>query len=465
MCIYTVQADCNGTMSLSGISARNSVSTSRHEQAISSSCDTDQPRKVTFLDEGHSSSTIEANNDNPSVGVGIASRDEIYSDEKEITDIDERGHGDVSVTEIAQPTRYDGSGSKATTSGALIIPTTSLLEDLEVMALKPQKQIGIDNKVAVSMNPLLSQLQEEIDLRSLRGPNIQFCFTILLIAAVSIALISYSNSVRGSPWLFRILWVLAYAINFIAVSFPGRLDRVIVGGEHIKPWNSLFEAATWAFALWGVVYGSEIILSGYISIIGIPMKLFQKLVPYWLASNWFQGLWCFTFRPEFKAHLWIPTLFLALGTCAFAKMHLEITLFLRSYEGAASFGILLLRIPFAIHASWLAAATLLNFNSFAAVSQMSKGMQIALAHASALTAAICGVLFAVYTNDCVVAFTIAWALAAVANRSTEKSKLSSGVFPSEIHESIAASSHVLANVTTCIGFGILVAPYVGQATH
>lgn len=353
-----------------------------------------------------------------------------------------------------------------TTQPTTIITTTSVWEDLKVVVMQPHEQISIDNKIVSSENPILLQMQEEINLRALRGPNIKYSFSILLIAAISIGLVSYSNSVRESPWLFRILWALAYAINIIAVSIPGRLDRVLVGEQHIKPWQSLFEAATWAFALWGIVYGSEILLSGYVTIIGIPMKLFQKLVPYWLASNWFQGLWCFAFRPEFKAHLWVPSVFLALGTYAFSMMHLETTAFLRSFDdGAARYGILLLRIPFGIHATWLAAATLLNVNSYVAVAQSTKGMQIAVAHLSAAVAAAFGVFFAVYTNDCFIAFTAAWALQAVAQRSAEKARSTTNntMFKAEIHESIATTGNLLSNVTKCVGFGILLAPFVGSS--
>lgn len=341
------------------------------------------------------------------------------------------------------------------------IVTSTLWEDLDVVRLNPAQQEVLE-KTTISNNPILSQLAEEIDLRSLNGPNTKYSFLILGIAALSVALISYSNSVRESPWLFRILWVLSYTINFITVSIPGRLDRVLVSGQHIKPWTSLFEAATWAFAIWGVIYASEVVLSGYVSIIGIPMRLFQRLVPYWLAGNWCQGLWCFAFRPEFKNALWIPTLFLALGTYCFTYMHYETSIFLRSYEGPARWGLILLRAPFAMHASWLAAATLLNFNSFAAVSKQSKGAQIAIAHASAFLAAAFGVYFALLTSDATLSLTVAWALEAVAQRSNEKIKQPGNMVGADVQESLAVSSRTMSGVAKWISLGIMVAPFIGQ---
>jgi hypothetical protein len=101
------------------------------------------------------------------------------------------------------------------------ITTSTLWEDLDVAILNPADQIVMD-KVGISENPILASMAEEIETRSLKGPNAQYSFTILAVAAISIALISYSNSVRESPILFRILWALAFMINFITVSIPGR---------------------------------------------------------------------------------------------------------------------------------------------------------------------------------------------------------------------------------------------------
>jgi hypothetical protein len=347
--------------------------------------------------------------------------------------------------------------------GESLLTTTTIWDDMKVLKLDPQKQVYIEKNTIVD-NPIISSMAEEIETRSLKGPNVKYSFLILMVAALSIALISYSHSVRESPILFRILWVLAYMINFITVSIPGRLDRVVVDGNHIKPWTSLFEASPWAFAIWGLIYFAEVGLSGYVSIIGIPIKLFQKLVPYWLAGNWCQGLWCFAFRPEFKASLWVPTVFLLLGTLTFTKLHWETTLFMRASYGkefnAANIGMMVFRTPMGMHAAWLAAATLLNFNSYVAVSRCSKGQQIAVAHASIYIATAFGMYFAWATNDATISLTAAWALESVAHRTFEKIKAPGNVVGADVQESLAISESVLCNGLKCISLGIIMAPFV-----
>lgn len=375
---------------------------------------------------------------------------------------------DTKVEELLAPSSSTDGSSSSTPSAPTakeesLLTTTTVWDDLKVLKLEPQKQLYIDKSTIID-NPIISSMAEEIETRSLKGPNVKYSFLILMVAAVSIALISYSHSVRESPVLFRILWVLAYMINFITVSIPGRLDRVLVDGNHIKPWTSLFEASPWAFAIWGLIYFAEVGLSGYVSIIGIPIKLFQKLVPYWLAGNWCQGLWCFAFRPEFKASLWVPTVFLLLGTLTFTKLHWETTMFMRMTYGkefnAANIGMMVLRMPMGMHAAWLAAATLLNFNSYVAVSRCSKGQQIAVAHASIYIATAFGMYFAWATNDVTISLTAAWALESVAHRTFEKIKAPGNVVGADVQESLAISESVLCNGLKCISLGIMMAPFV-----
>lgn len=342
------------------------------------------------------------------------------------------------------------------------ISTSTVWEDLDVLTLKPAKQIVMDK--TKSCDPMLASMAAEIEDRCQKGPNLKYSFAILFTAAVSIAMICYSSNVRESLWLFRILWLLAFAINIITVSIPGRLDRVLVDGNHIKPWSSLFELSTWAFAIWGVIYLSEIFLSGYVVLIGIPVKLFQSLVPYWLAGNWFQGLWCFSFRPEFKSALWVPTIFLFLGAFTFFKAHVEITSYITTnqLEGVAKYCIMALRVPFAIHASWLAAAALVNLNSFVAISNFSKGMQISVAHGSAYVAALYGLYGALTTGDATIPITIAWALEAAATRTHEKIKLPGNIVGSDIQESLSITESFLGNAMKCAALGMIVSPFVAH---
>lgn len=343
-----------------------------------------------------------------------------------------------------------------------ILQTSTVWDDLEVVALNPHKMVEL-NKVTVSEDNALAQLADEINTRANRGPNIKYSFVLCFLAALSVALVSVSNSVQESPRLFRVLWILAFMINVITVSMPGRLDRVLVEGSHVKPWSSLFEASTWAFSIWGLIYLSETLLSGYVGILGIPMRLFQRIVPYWLAGNWCQGLWCFAFRPEFKDQLWIPTVLLTLGMVAFGAAHFEITAFLNAWSPTmttSKAAMLLFRVPFAMHTSWLAAAAALNLNSYVALRGSSKGVQIAVAHMCAYVAFLLGLYGSISRNDPVISLTIAWALEAVSTRSVEKMHLPRNLVGPDVYESLALTEGMLSNAMKCVSLGIIVAPFV-----
>lgn len=287
------------------------------------------------------------------------------------------------------------------------ITTSTVWEDLAVAIMNPQPQTRLEvskgeTLEAIEKENVLTEIAEEIFVRDVSGPNLKYTFLVMLTAIFSIVMVASSTTVKKSPILFRVLWCMAFAVNVISASIPGRLDRILVAGHHVKPWNTLFEASTWAFSLWSVIYTSETALSGYVTIIGIPIYLFQRLVPYWFAGNWFQALWCFSFRPEFKSRLWIPTLCLLLGALSLIAAHYEITLFIRHNCAKDDYGLkaslMIFRLPFAVHGSWLAAAALLNLNSYVAISKFHKSRQIAIAHITGYAGAAFGVAVALYSG-------------------------------------------------------------------
>jgi len=61
-------------------------------------------------------------------------------------------------------------------------------------------------------------------------------------------------------------------------------------------------------------------------------------------------------------------------------------------------GLLLARFPISLHATWLTAASLLNLNGWAAVSEFSLGTQIALAQVSSYLAAFFGTDLLLYLS-------------------------------------------------------------------
>lgn len=82
---------------------------------------------------------------------------------------------------------------------------------------------------------------------------------------------------------------------------------------------------------------------------------------------------------------------------------------------------MLLRFPISLHASWLTAASLLNFNGWAAITAVSFEKMLALATFSAYAAAALGGYLTLNTRDAGIGFTFAWALMALADKTSNNS--------------------------------------------
>ena len=439
-------------------------------------------------------------------------------------------------TSASSSASTSASSSASTTPGSMVppvVPTSvkeamryhTLSDDVAVICLKPIRQVSVDSKIAPPIRPVgpaksrsktaaaaaqtaaalaaaaaeekaLSLIKGELDRRARRGPNLRSTCALFAVAFVCIGAVATSVTVVESPTLYRVLWVATFALNVATVCIPGRLDRMYSAkgyaqaeqkasqSVHVKPWSSLFEPAPWAFAIWGLIYLLEFLLTAYVAIVGFPPKLFQRTVPYWLAGNWFQALWCFVFRPEFKRMLWVPTLCLVLSATAFGLAHHEFTHYLA--QGVVTLTveqkvlIHALKTPLALHAAWLAVAALILANSWIAVGvgRASRGLQVTASFASAFFAFLLGVGLTTYTQDPCFAATCAWGLDAVASRTQAKVEQSSSIMGfkssknSKGYRSDAASADVqeslfllesgLSGALKCVALGSIVAPFVAS---
>lgn len=234
-------------------------------------------------------------------------------------------------------------------------------------------------------------------------------------------------------------------------------------GQHIKPWHTLFEPACWAFSIWAVIYFMELALTIYVCVVGIPPDLFQMMVPYWLAGNWFQALWCFAFRPEFQHALWVPMSCLLLAASTFGVAHFKITQYMRPLALLPWCAMMLFRLPIAMHTAWLASATLLTFNSWLSVSQVQKVLQIIAAFASAFAAATMGSAIMYYTQDAIIGLTFAWALDGLACRALERSLTPQELAAPDIYEALSVTETWLANLLKLLSVGVLASPWLLSA--
>jgi len=320
-----------------------------------------------------------------------------------------------------------------------LLSESTIWYDLELMRMQTQRIVllrGSDADAAMSGGDqyntgnsidVTSDIAKAIDERSQKGPDFVLSFVVLSAALVYIFVIA---AMANYPPLMRVasrlpnLWCTAFVINVIAVSVPGRLDRMYSDGTHIKPWLSLFEPSPWAFAIWGVIYLTELLVTVYLCVFYKSMSSefgaqgFPSALPYWTAGNCLQALWCFVFRPEFKSRLWIPSCCLFLSSLSL----------LGAYMQLPSSGIIFVvaKLSLALHTSWLFCLTMITLNSWLALSgvfQRMSGLATVVALSSSLVAMLGGVLLSMYSSDISFALTCAWALDALASRSMDKSKL------------------------------------------
>lgn len=168
----------------------------------------------------------------------------------------------------------------------------------------------------------------------------------------------------------RVAWVAGFLLNLVTVSLPGRFDGISADEAQRKkrdaastgemkqievtmPWITLFEPAPWAFAIWGVIYLSELLLTGYIAAFGSSERLvLSTATAYWVAGNAYQSIWCLCFRPQFRSSLWLPMIYLALGSFSFFQVHNSISeLLFSDLSFVQKIVMYLIRFPISLHAS------------------------------------------------------------------------------------------------------------------
>lgn len=270
---------------------------------------------------------------------------------------------------------------------------------------------------------------------------------LLMLSAVPILMGFASKSIKSSPYLYRVVFAVAYALNLITVGIPGRFDgQVAAGSGKVEfPWRTVFAPAGWAFAIWGIIYLSETIMVGYVSAIGAPMEVLRRAAPYWAMGNMFQAVWTRLFREQYKQAMWLPMVALALGSASLFVAHGELTsAILPSMKLWEKARLIAIRSPISLHATWLTAASLLNLNAWSALSGCSLGTQVALGFASAYFVSIAGIIISVKRGDPLVALVVAWALAALAYQTKEKCQVPE--LPNSTVDALVLTEKVLSNI-------------------
>ena len=219
----------------------------------------------------------------------------------------------------------------------------------------------------------------------------------------------------GSGWLasttsvlgakgWQILNVGAYALSVASVSAPGRVDDEMAAQARRRAraadpaagtgiprdhWSrGRFAPAGWAFAIWGAIFLGEAVFAATCAapLLGRPppddasAAVYAAVAPWWALACGLQSLWCAAFRPAFRAprRFWISAALLFAEAGALGGAYIACRAF--AAEDAMPLGAYWrCHFPLAMHFGWIAAAALVNANSFARVAGDARARGIAAA--------------------------------------------------------------------------------------
>ena len=305
---------------------------------------------------------------------------------------------------------------------------------------------------------LVPSVPEDADLiipEKFMGLNVQISVVAMVFAHLAMpAMISKVESIVAERDDYvKWIWSTAFFINVFSVSQPGRSDGKVKDGQADTLFETIFSPASYAFAIWGVIYIGQALQTAYVaSALDLTTQFgatIRNATPYWVAANLFQSFWCVTFRPQFASYQWLPTLSLFLSFLSQLKVvDIQSNQVIGSFanSGANNFSWeylapTLARFPNSLHAGWLAAATLLNLNGYVARLARPLGDQVALAFASSYAGFALGAFFSYRHRDPWFGGTIAWALRALAVNTKKQTTPDVGI---PCREALASTQWLLA---------------------
>jgi hypothetical protein len=400
----------------------------------------------------------------------------------------------ISPDDIWKPVEKANGGKDKvqTTAGPTSVGTTirhgGLWDDADVTAMKPVRVVSLvscideydHSEEGTALRLIALQLGGEAaqPINWAQLGSVAAIGTALFASSVWLALrphaeVAQAESLRS----LCLLWTASYAGNVYAVSIPGRLDRMYAEKVHLKPWQSMFEPASWAFAIWAVIYGLEALVT--LSVLALQLTgggsvalrtTLTRALPFWVTGNAAQSMWCFVFRPPFSGKLHVPTICLAVAAVAYCVAHWQTIRSLAAVGALTaweSWQLRLTRYALSIHCMWLIFSAVVTLNSWIVVSYAPRvrGLQTTAGFASAFLVSLAGMLLSMYSLDPMFAVVTAWAMRAASERSFHKATMvptagDKRATSVDVHESLAGVEALLSATGLCVAGGVLLVPVV-----
>jgi hypothetical protein len=176
------------------------------------------------------------------------------------------------------------------------------------------------------------------------------------------------------------LSLAAFVTNCMVVSLPGRFDGDSGAASGQFPWPTLINPASFAFAIWGLIYIGE--LAGMLwltvprsrsaaatSMVGLPARHprhgYRAGSNAWVGGNLAQAAWCTAFRPWALDKLWLSTTLLATAAVCLYVSQRRLCARGTPVVRPGSLAYWSVAFPRSLHLGWLCAATIVNANAWA----------------------------------------------------------------------------------------------------
>jgi hypothetical protein len=203
----------------------------------------------------------------------------------------------------------------------------------------------------------------------------------------------------------------AFGANTLVTYALGSTDKIgkLIGAKSNKQMSDKYPTLVtpkgYAFAIWAPIF----LLEGGFSVWQLYQSDSNLLAasPYWCTGCMLQAAWTIAFAFD---NVTFSTVLLGGIAAAVGSAYSCIQ---RIDTSGSTVDYVLSAFPFALHAGWLVAATLVNINIATVAAKASPQLQLRLAWASEIVAAVLGTTLSVYFYEPTFMMVGAWALRAI----------------------------------------------------